>query len=352
MRSPLLAISLAGLAIHAPLVAAQEAPRVLFCSGQCTAVDQKGVRTPAPKGTQLQPGQRLETGPGSYAQLKLGEGAVGVGEQARLGLDGAGGADVLTLERGRVRVLDGEAFGGKGGVRPVELRTPDGNLSLRGADIEVRGVSRAEQGEAMTLVKLNAGDARLVSRQGDVGLKTDSVQSLSGGILTARTLPITAIAPIAPAVTGRTPTATPTTIAPLTLNPPVLQIAPTFTMPARIDPSLPAGRVPQIGNLVPPAVLTRPEIIAALPVKDPITQTTVPLTRAIATVSLSSTSIAPTPTTTTTAPVVAPSVTTISTTAFTMPSTTTTTSTTGTISTISSPTLKTGTLTFTAPLVR
>ena len=99
MRSPLLAISLAGLAIHAPLVAAQEAPRVLFCSGQCTAVDQKGVRTPAPKGTQLQPGQRLETGPGSYAQLKLGEGAVGVGEQAGLGLDGAGGADLPELHR-------------------------------------------------------------------------------------------------------------------------------------------------------------------------------------------------------------------------------------------------------------
>ena len=333
MRSPLLAISLAGLAIHAPLVAAQEAPRVLFCSGQCTAVDQKGVRTPAPKGTQLQPGQRLETGPGSYAQLKLGEGAVGVGEQARLGLDGAGGADVLTLERGRVRVLDGEAFGGKGGVRPVELRTPDGNLSLRGADIEVRGVSRAEQGEAMTLVKLNAGDARLVSRQGDVGLKTDSVQSLSGGILTARTLPITAIAPIAPAVTGRTPTATPTTIAPLTLSAPVLSIAPTFTMPARIDATLPAGSVPKLGNYSPPAVITLGEAITGLPVKT-TTGETVPLTKAITSPTL----IAPTaPTTTldTTLTKTAP-VTTIT-------STTTSTTTLKTVSTTSTPTLRTGT---------
>ena len=328
MRSPLLAISLAGLAFNAPLAAAQEAPRVLFCSGQCTAVDQKGVRTPAPKGTRLQPGQRLETGPGSYAQLKLGEGAVGIGEQARLGLDLAGGADVVTLERGRVRVLDGETFGGKG-VRPVQLRTPDGNLNLRGADIEVRGVSRAEQGEAMTLVKLNAGDARLVSLQGDVGLKTDSVQSLSGGALTARTLPITAIAPIAPAVTGRTPTATPTTIAPLTLNPPVLTIAPTFTMPSRIDPTLPAGSVPKLGNFAPPPVVTLGEAIAGLPVKT-TTGETIPLTKAVTNVSV----VAPT----------APTTTLDTTLTKTAPITTiTSTSTLKTVSTTSTPTLKTGT---------
>lgn len=280
MRSPLLLISLAGLAIHAPLVAAQEAPRVLFCAGQCTAVDQKGVRTPAPKGTQLRPGQRLETGPGSYAQLKIGQGAVGVGEQARLGLDAVGGADVVTLERGRVRVLDGESFGGIGSVRPLQLRTPDGNLALRGADIEVRGVPRAEQGEAMTLVKLNAGDARLVSLQGDVGLKTDSVQGLSGGTLLARTLPISAIAPASPATTGRTPTAT----APLTVSAPVfdrLPTAPTFTMPARTDPTLPAGSVPKLGNLVPPAIVTSGDFVASTRFVDQSTGQTVSLSQAI-----------------------------------------------------------------------
>jgi hypothetical protein len=319
MRSPLLLISLAGLAIHAPLVAAQEAPRVLFCAGQCTAVDQKGVRTPAPKGTQLQPGQRLETGPGSYAQLKIGQGAVGIGEQARLGLDAAGGADVVTLERGRVRVLDGESFGGIGSARSLQLRTPDGNLALRGADIEVRGVPRAEQGEAMTLVKLNAGDARLVSVQGDVGLKTDTVLSLSGGTLTARTFPVTAIAPIAPAITGRTPTTAPLTIAPLTLSAPVLAIAPTFTMPARIDATLPAGSVPKLGNYVPPAIVTSGDVIATLPITDPTSGQTVSLATAVKTSTLS----APTTTTTTTTP---------------------TTTTIRPISTISTtPTLKTGT---------
>jgi hypothetical protein len=328
MRSPLLVISLAGLAIHAPLVAAQDAPRVLFCSGQCTAVDQKGVRTPAPKGTQLRPGQRLETGPGSYAQLKIGQGAVGIGEQARLGLDAAGGADVVTLERGRVRVLDGESFGGRGSVRPLQLQTPDGNLALRGADIEVRGVPRAEQGEAMTLVKLNAGDARLVSLQGDVGLKTDAVQSLSGGTVLARTFPVTAIAPIAPAVTGRTPTATPTTIAPLALSAPVLAIAPTFTMPARIDPTLPAGSVPKLGNFAPPPAVTLGEAIAGLPVRTTSGET-VPLTKAITSTTL----VAPTTTapTTTTAPMT------------TITSTTTSTTTLKTVSTTSTPTLRTGT---------
>jgi hypothetical protein len=340
MRSPLLLISLAGLAIHAPLVAAQEAPRVLFCAGQCTAVDQKGVRTPAPKGTQLRPGQRLETGPGSYAQLKIGQGAVGIGEQARLGLDAAGGADVVTLERGRVRVLDGESFGGIGGARSLQLRTADGNLALRGADIEVRGVSRAEQGEAMTLVKLNAGDARLVSLQGDVALKTDSVQSLSGGSLTGQTFPVSAIAPIAPAITGRTPTS-----APLTLSAPVLAIAPTFTMPARIDATLPAGSVPKLGNFAPPAVLTLSDALVGLPVKDPTTDQTVPLATAYKNVT--------SPSLTTTTPTTTTTNTNTATTTFTIAPTTTT----GTIATISStPTLKTGTtgtLTFTrTPVLR
>jgi hypothetical protein len=344
MRSPLLLISLAGLAIHAPLVAAQEAPRVLFCAGQCTAVDQKGVRTPAPKGTQLRPGQRLETGPGSYAQLKIGQGAVGIGEQARLGLDAAGGADVVTLERGRVRVLDGESFGGIGSARSLQLRTPDGNLNLRGADIEVRGVSRAEQGEAMTLVKLNAGDARLVSLQGDVALKTDSVQSLSGGTLTARTFPVTAIAPIAPATTGRTPTTAPLT-APLTLPPVVLSIAPTFTMPARVDPTLPANTVPKLGNPASPPVLTLSDALAGLPVKDPTTDQTVPLATAYKNVT--------SPSLTTTTPTTTATTTTTAATTFTIAPTTTTTN--NTIATISStPTQKTGTtgtLTFTRPPV-
>jgi len=338
MRSPLLLISLAGLAIHAPLVAAQEAPRVLFCSGQCTAVDQKGVRTPAPKGTQLRPGQRLETGPGSYAQLRIGQGAVGIGEQGRLGLDAAGGGDVVTLERGRVRVLDGESFGGIGNARSLQLRTPDGNLNLRGADIEVRGVPRAEQGEAMTLVKLNAGDARLVSLQGDVGLKTDSVQSLSGGTLTARTFPVTAIAPIAPAITGRTPTSTPTTIAPLTLNPPVLAIAPTFTMPARIDATLPANTVPKLGNPASPPILTFSDALTGLPVLNTTTGQRTSLATAVKEAPITTTATTLTIAPTTTAP------------------TTTTAATNTNINTIStlgsSPTLKTGTTTGTLTFTR
>jgi hypothetical protein len=71
MRAPFLILPLT-LALAAPLsVMADETSRVLFCSGDCFAVDADGVRTAAPKGTSLLPGQHLETGPGSDAQMRL-----------------------------------------------------------------------------------------------------------------------------------------------------------------------------------------------------------------------------------------------------------------------------------------
>jgi len=165
-------------------VAAQEAPRVIFCMGQCTAIDEKGIRTPAPKGTQLRENQRLETGPGTYAQLKVGPNvALGVGESAQLRFDqkSVRGGDVVFLDQGRIRMLDGATIG-RPGPRTLELRTTDGNFALKGADVEVKTPPRSASGaSSLTFVKLNVGDARLLNPQGQIAVARDGVKGFTGG---------------------------------------------------------------------------------------------------------------------------------------------------------------------------
>ena len=167
MRAPFLILPLT-LALAAPLsVMADETSRVLFCSGDCFAVDADDVRTAAPKGTSLLPGQHLETGPGSYAQVRLGaDAAFGVGEQARVRLDDKG----VFLDEGRIRVI------GKPLARPVELRTADSAFVLRGADIEMK--KSGPSGPASpVLVKLNAGHASVSGE----GLVNGGVQLVTAG---------------------------------------------------------------------------------------------------------------------------------------------------------------------------
>src|SRR5439155_7886767 len=156
MRVPFVLIPIA-LTLAALPAAAQDAPRVIFCSGQCFTVDANGVRTPAPKGTQLREGQRIETGPGGYVQLKIGpDGAVGLSERGRARFE----RNVVILEDGRLRILGGEAFGRPTAGAPIELRTRDGSFVLSSADIEVKKTGGADATSNLTFMKVNAGDAR------------------------------------------------------------------------------------------------------------------------------------------------------------------------------------------------
>lgn len=171
---------------------AQEAPRVLVCVGLCYLVDANEVRTPAPKGTRLLPGQHLETGPGGYAQVKLGPDAiVALGESGRVGFDDR----AVILDTGRIRVVGGEALG-KPNAQPVELRTGDGSFALQGADIEVRKPRASNAMPALTYMKVNAGDARLLGGQNDVIVPKEGVQGFSAG--KAVRGPAISIAEIAP----------------------------------------------------------------------------------------------------------------------------------------------------------
>lgn len=192
MRKPTVLLPLALLTLIAFPAAAQEMPRVLFCMGQCFGVDEAGTRVPVTKGTQLAPGLRLETGPDSYAQVKLGpDTACAIGERSRVRFDHrVRDRDVVILDQGRIRLIGGEAIG-RPGLRPVELHTADGKFDLKSADIEVKSLPKtADAPAAPTLVKLNVGEARL----GDLPMSKEAVQGISGGKILERAIPIGDIA--------------------------------------------------------------------------------------------------------------------------------------------------------------
>lgn len=192
MRKSTALLPIALLTLAALPAVAQEVPRVLFCMGQCYGVGDQGDRITVTKGTQLAPGLRLETGPNSYMQVKLGrDAAFGMGESARVRFDPrVVNRDVVILDQGRVRMVDGGAIG-RPATRPVELRTAEGNFVLRNADIEVKTLPKTgDVTPAPTLVKLNLGDARL----GDLPVTRDAVYGIVGGKIIDRVIPIGDIA--------------------------------------------------------------------------------------------------------------------------------------------------------------
>lgn len=291
MRTSLKMLPIALLLSSMPAMAQDAPPRVLFCSGPCFAVDARGVRTPAPKGTVLQPGQRLETGAGGYAQLRLGrDAAIGVGDQARVRFEG----NAVTLDQGRVRVLNGQALG-RPDARPTELRTGDGNLVLRSADVEVKKTTGPQAGPVPTVMKVNAGDATLRGIQGDVAVPKDAVQGISKGQLTTGpTLTVTETRPVPGPATGpRSPAPLPVAAVP-TLRGPIGAPMPALQPIVVVQPAL----TPVV------SISTR---ILTEPVLDTSTGTTTTLTQAIKTTSSTPTTttstktlIAPTTITTTT----------------------------------------------------
>jgi len=250
MRAPFLLLSIA-LTLASMSVVAQEAPRVIFCTGSCFAVDQAGARTPAPKGTMLREGQRLETGPGAYAQLKLGpDAALGVSERAQVRFDqrSVRDRDLVMLDQGRIRMVGGEAIG-KAATRALELRTPDGTFALRGPDIEMR-TSQVTGRPGLTVVKVNAGDARLLNPQGGIVISKAGVQGVTAGkIVTDRPISVADVALQQP---RRGVAATTTAVA-------SIQAAPVSNLPVAAPPPGLTVR-PDAGPVVslPGVVLTRP----------------------------------------------------------------------------------------------
>ncbi len=269
MRKPTLLIPAAMMAFAAFPAATQEVPRVLFCQGQCFSVAQNGDRVPVTKGTELAPGLRLETGPNSYAQVRFGpDNACGIGENARVRFESRGGdRDVVVLDQGRIRMIGGELIG-RPVTKPVELRTTEGTIVLRSADIEVKTLPKGVDVPPM-LVKLNVGDARI----GGLPVTKDVVQGIVGGKVLDRAIPIgdIALAPREPAPSG------PGGVAGREVQPPLLAL-PVVNLPV-LEPKPVAGPV-----LLSPAIVA-PTLVGFT--KPTTTTTATALTGPVASTSLS-----------------------------------------------------------------
>jgi hypothetical protein len=242
MRAPFLLLPIA-LALSAPFPAASaETSRVLFCAGDCFAVNANGVRTPAPKGTTLTPGQRLETGAGSYAQVKVdADNAFGVGERARVRIE----RDGVFLDEGRIRVI------GSDSSRPLELRTDDSVFVLRGADIEMKKSGPTGPASPI-LMKLNAGEAKV---SGDAILNGGVRLVTAGSVIPGAPLSSTEVAPNTARHTG--PVAQVGVLAPIGLPP-------TFTPVTIPLPALPALPPVAKAPIVRPPVLILPPVLKTI----------------------------------------------------------------------------------------
>lgn len=348
MRAPLLLpISIALLSAFPAL--AQDAPRVLFCSGPCFAVDGNGVRTPAPKGTALRPDQRFETGPGAYAQLKLGaDAAMAVRDASSVRFDAVnlGNPMIVNLDLGSARMLLREGIGKP--TRPIELNTADGRFVLTNADVEIRK-SRVESfGGNLTVVKINAGDAMLRGAQGNVTLAGRDVQGIAGGkVIAMPNYQLATPVPSRPQVS--TPFILPAgapmpdiAVAPrlrdLPVSPTIRPLPPTVTAPlpgsiaASPRPVLPRGDLIPVQPIITPTgeVMTLTNYVLTEPVL-----TTSTTTKSLELIDTSTTSLSSISLTTTTTSLTDTTVTKLTT------SPTTLTTITSTTSTLASPTLTT-----------
>jgi hypothetical protein len=159
------------------------APEVLFCKGECFWVDEQGILRALRKGIRLPENARVETGPDSYAQFRIAPDVdIAVGDRARVRFDETTFKDrrVVILDRGRIRMISGEAAG-KAAERRLELRTLDGIFPVDNADIEVKKLAPAGATPALTYMKLNAGDAQLRTSRGDVVIGKQAVQGIAAG---------------------------------------------------------------------------------------------------------------------------------------------------------------------------
>lgn len=234
MRKTAFALSLSLPAVF-PALAQEAPPRVLFCSGPCFAVDAAGARTAVSKGARLSPGQRLETGPGAYLQVKVGRAGLGLAENTRLHFT----PGAITLDQGRLRAVTGTSPLLPAVANMPAIRTPDGVLALKSGDIEIK--KTVEPG---TLVKLNAGDAIVRSGLGELPLPKEAVQNLQAGRPSAA--PAVAsrqlvLAPIRSAPEAQRPGATTPPTTPIRPLPPVALVP---RPPAIQPPPLPPIRDP------------------------------------------------------------------------------------------------------------
>lgn len=153
-----------------------------------------GKRTPLAPGAHLRNGDRIDTGAGSRALLRLPDGSlVKLGEKARFSLDGVTGARRADgVFKATLNVLEGAfrftttalyKFRGK---REVEVRFPTVTAGIRGTDLWGKATADRE------IVALIEGRIT-VTRRGVAPLDLDQPKSLFQALRNAGVLPLESI---------------------------------------------------------------------------------------------------------------------------------------------------------------
>jgi hypothetical protein len=177
-------------------------------------------------------------------------------------------------------MLDGVTIG-KPVNRTLELRTTDGRFALRGADIEMKAPPRgASGGASFTFVKLNVGDAQLLSPQGAIAITKDVQAFTAGKAATDKAVSLTDVAmtPTRVSTTLTAPTVEPIAnlpAAPLPVQPtPLLRTDPLVPMltPLPVAPSAPV--VPSTDTFLKPVtnLVIAPVTTTLAPAAPPVKQ--------------------------------------------------------------------------------
>lgn len=166
----------------APAFAQSAEAVVIFSNGPLTVIGADGQKRTVEQGEHLKNGDRLITPPGTLGQLKLPDGSlVSARPESEIRLDRMGpGTDrtVLELGQGSVRVINIAAPAGAA-PRQVDIVTPASTMQITRGDGEAFRVQPGAQGtpqaDAGTYNRLQAGEAIVRTRRGDMPLQGQQI---------------------------------------------------------------------------------------------------------------------------------------------------------------------------------
>ncbi len=200
MKTPKRVLPLVALLVATAPVPVLASGKLIFATGDVFIFAPDGTKRPGHQGEMVRAGERIVTGGGAMAQVKLEDGSfVGVRPDSDLQLrsftrEGSDPGSVLMLDKGSVRVLNIETDA-KAQALPVRVQSANGAAVLvRGGDLESRRAAGLATNAPM-IARLNAGAAVVRTGLGEQTLPPLRVSSLTPTeVLSA---PPTALPPVA-----------------------------------------------------------------------------------------------------------------------------------------------------------
>lgn len=151
--------------------------KLIFANGDVEIVDGNGQSRRAKQGDLIAPGERVVTGDGALAQVKMNDGGrVGVRADSSVAFEPralavAGAPTVLSLQSGDVRVLNIKE-NESSDPREYVLKTTDGMIQLKNADtiasLRAPTTGGGPDTPKETFVRLSAGNAVVSNKRGNV----------------------------------------------------------------------------------------------------------------------------------------------------------------------------------------